>query len=152
MLGADLPGFGMSKYYWQGRLNFDAGYFVAKNWAVGSGIGLQYTALKNGGEQYNYLTLQPSVFTRYYLPIPSKRLQFFTHAEAGLNWRRTETPDFQKDLSHFFKVGGGAEYFLSPRFSIEAGAFYDGTFQRLRGNWSLDFTLRYRFGGKKKKE
>ena len=152
MLGAELPSFGGNKFYWRAGMNFDAGYFVANNWAIGSGIGLQYSELKNGSEQYKYLYLNPSIFSRYYLPIPSKRLQFFTHGEAVWNWHRSETPDLQRDLSHYFKLGGGVEYFISSRFSVEAGAFYLGKFQRLRSEWSLDFKLRYRLGGGKKRE
>jgi hypothetical protein len=107
-----------------------AGYFLAKNFVVGTGIGLGYQTMSTA-HQFS-VGFEP--FARYY--VGSGKTKFY--AEGSIGYHRhmfssrpvgpAGTPHTPRPMvTNSFSFGPGVTHFITPNVGLEAGLLFKGT-------------------------
>jgi hypothetical protein len=103
-----------------------AGYFIAKNFALGTGIGLSWG--KSGSS--TSLSYGVSPFARYYFG--EKKTKLFIHADAGIHQHRIfNTPSVNDRFTMTtFAAGPGVTHFLNQNVALETSLLFRGIANR----------------------
>ena len=143
-------------------LSPSAGYFVARNLAIGASIPVTFLAYKASfpgttvPSKVNSLSLGLAPFIRYY--IGSAKLRPFASASYGYTqvWNTTFAPrtnNDSKNSSNYstYSVGAGVAYFVNNTVSLDASLNYGDSFgydrtTLNRGTTSLSVGFRLFFG------
>jgi len=103
-----------------------AGYFVAKNFAIGARTPVSFFS--------NEYKLGIVPFTRYYLPSKSTA-RLFVELNGGRTWRGLKdvsTNRYSMEYSWLFGGSAGAAFFVNKNISIDIFLFYAGQSSRTR--------------------
>ncbi|WP_276134049.1 acyloxyacyl hydrolase [Polluticoccus soli] len=135
------PGGGDGVDYFSVNINPSAGYFVAKNLAVGTSIGLGWG--KSGGSSIINYGVHP--FARYYFG--EKKTRLFAQAGAGIYaYRMSHTVPPNDNGSMFtFAAGPGVTHFLNQNVAIESSLMFRGTKQNDMPDMSYTPSLNFGF-------
>jgi hypothetical protein len=106
------------------------GYFVDKNWVVGTQLTLDHERRKFM-DKLNYKAQSTSLhaISRYY--IGDWKARPFLQVMTGYNWNRALVPDSNGQLVKYrgdegwnASLGAGLAYFVAPKVALEADANY----------------------------
>ena len=100
------------------------GYFIAKNFAAGASVVLDFT--KVGDTKYSTITAGP--FARYYINLKNSAFKPFFHVEYNLGNKVTTTPVTKTtNTTGKFFLGAGGAFFINSNVALEAVAGYEHT-------------------------
>ena len=120
-----------------------AGYFVAKNFAVGVNLDYSHVKFDNPGGDFKHSTLGIGPLTRYYFG--SSNIRPFVHAEYNyLSFKQTSPSQTFKENGSSYFLGGGLAAFVNRNVAIEGLAGY--SHQSVDDQSSGGFSLRIGFG------
>ncbi len=103
-----------NKYDTQLRLNPKAGYFIAKNLAIG--IELSYLNYKFKPTNITYNSIGVGTFLRYYF-LGNEKGKFFTEASYSVSKQITENM-----WTNYYTAGLGYSYFINKNVALEVSA------------------------------
>lgn len=128
------------------------GYFVKKNWAIGSAIG--FSLLKSGSNTVINYSVQP--FTRYYFG--SKKTRLFAEASAGVfgyHFNDITFPGDADGTGFNFSAGPGLVHFINEHVGLETSLMFRGSSipntSQMQYNPSLSVGFQIYLGGHKHK-
>lgn len=126
--------------YFNVNINPSAGYFVAKNLALGASLGFGFG--KSGGSSIINYGVQP--FARYYFG--EKKTRLFAQAGAGIYAYKMSNTSISNDKGSMFTfaAGPGVSHFLNQNVAVESSLMFRGTkFSNADG---LSYTPSLNFG------